>query len=90
MEADLARLLVGNSSGSKFIELNGESATLTFENGADYILDFTKPWSLSIDVVSMPDLPGDDLKLSLFPKWKVPLAIAEGRAAKWDFKFRVL
>ena len=66
LEADIAGILAGNSSDIMFIDFQwGGSATMTFECGTADILDFTKPWDICIDVIGLPDIPGDNYQNSL-------------------------
>ena len=43
LEADIASLLASQPSVAKYISLNGETAQIIWESGAEDILDFTKP-----------------------------------------------
>ena len=56
----------GPESVPKYIFLNGES-DIVFSSGADDLLDWTKSWSLGLDIVYVPgDWATDNAKMSIF------------------------
>lgn len=58
---------VGPESVPKYIYLDGESE-IVFSSGADDLLDWTKSWSLGLDIVYVPgDWAADNMKMSIFP-----------------------
>ena len=52
--------------GSDYIELNGTTSYLKFDSGFDDVFDWTKSFSVGVDLYTLPDETGNNLKASLF------------------------